>query len=79
MSCAAGSAARQWNEWEMKMDHASFLRTICQTPDDDAPRLVYADYLDERGEPLGEFIRIGCELATIKLNRLVRPDRKSVV
>jgi uncharacterized protein (TIGR02996 family) len=29
---------------------ADFLRAIIAAPDDDAPRLVYADFLDERGE-----------------------------
>src|SRR5262245_36223940 len=30
---------------------------------DDAPRLVFADWLDERGDPLGEFIRVEVALA----------------
>ena len=30
-------------------------------PDDEAPRLVYADWLEERGDPRGEFIRVQCE------------------
>jgi len=28
-------------------DQTQFLRTICERPDDDAPRMVYADWLDE--------------------------------
>src|SRR5579864_5943301 len=48
------------------MDQNAFLHTICAHPDDDAPRLVYADWLDERGDPLGEFIRVQVELAKIK-------------
>lgn len=36
----------------------SFLKAIHAAPDDDALRLVYADWLDERGDPRGEFIRI---------------------
>ena len=31
--------------------------------DDDLPRLIYADYLDERGDPRGAFIRTQVELA----------------
>src|SRR5205814_2983442 len=42
---------------------AAFLRAIRDRPDDDLPRLVYADYLDERGDPRGEFIRLQCEVA----------------
>lgn len=44
-------------------DHDSFLRTIIENPADDGPRLVYADWLEERGDPRGEFIRVQCELA----------------
>ncbi len=40
-----------------------FIQTIIANPDDDMPRLVYADWLDEQDNPRGEFIRIQCELA----------------
>jgi uncharacterized protein (TIGR02996 family) len=40
-----------------------FLDAIWENPDDDAPRLVYADWLEERGNPRGEFIRVQCALA----------------
>lgn len=47
---------------------APLLRAILDTPEEDAPRLVYADYLEERGadparRSLGELIHIECELA----------------
>jgi uncharacterized protein (TIGR02996 family) len=43
---------------------AAFLRTILAAPDEDTPRLVYADYLEEKGQfERAEFIRIQCELA----------------
>jgi uncharacterized protein (TIGR02996 family) len=43
---------------------APFLAAIREAPDDDAPRLIYADRLDENGEPeRAEFIRVQCELA----------------
>ena len=35
----------------------SFLRAIREAPDDDGVRLIYADWLEERGDPRGEFIR----------------------
>jgi uncharacterized protein (TIGR02996 family) len=42
---------------------AAFLQAILADPDDDAPRLVDADWLDERGDPArGEFIRVQCQL-----------------
>jgi uncharacterized protein (TIGR02996 family) len=43
----------------------AFLRAVCAHPDEDGPRLVYADWLDERGDPKGEFIRAQCELARL--------------
>src|SRR5262249_8912533 len=46
-------------------DHA-FLRDIVEHPEDDAPRLVYADWLTDHGNEadrdLAEFIRVQCEL-----------------
>jgi uncharacterized protein (TIGR02996 family) len=45
-------------------EQQDFLRAIIAAPDDDAPRLVYADWLDENGDPeRAEFIRLQCELA----------------
>lgn len=41
----------------------ALVRQILDNPSDDAPRLLYADYLEERGDPRGEFIRLQCELA----------------
>lgn len=34
-------------------DDADFLRAIIDDPDDDGPRLIYADWLEERGDPRG--------------------------
>ena len=45
-------------------DAPALLAAIRAAPDDDAPRLVYADWLDEHGQPeRAEFIRLQCELA----------------
>ncbi len=45
------------------MDRAgAFLQAICESPDDDAPRLIFADWLEERGDPRGAFIRAQCVL-----------------
>jgi uncharacterized protein (TIGR02996 family) len=42
----------------------AFLQAILADPDDDAPRLIYADWLDEQGESQrAEFIRVQCALA----------------
>ena len=32
-------------------DETALLRAVCSHPDDDTPRLVYADWLEEQGEP----------------------------
>ena len=45
--------------------HDAFLKEITANPEDLTPRLVYADWLDEQGDPRGEFIRVQCELATL--------------
>jgi uncharacterized protein (TIGR02996 family) len=39
-----------------------FLETIKANPSDVATRLVYADWLEERGDPRGELIRIEEEM-----------------
>jgi uncharacterized protein (TIGR02996 family) len=47
-------------------EESAFLQAITDEPDDDLPRLVYADWLDERGDPFGEFIRLQCERARME-------------
>ena len=42
-----------------------FLRAIIEEPDDVGLRLIYADWLEERGDPRGEFIRVQCQLEEI--------------
>src|SRR5262245_19557042 len=60
-------------------DHEGFLQDILATPEDDAPRLIYADWLEENGGAEGRdraaFIRLQCERARLpegdpKANRL---------
>ena len=46
----------------MNPDHV-FQHAILDDPDDDAARLVYADWLDDRGDPRGELIRVQVRLA----------------
>jgi uncharacterized protein (TIGR02996 family) len=50
----------------MTPDEEAFLRAICEHPDDDLPRLIYADWLDERGDPRGEFTRVQIERQRFK-------------
>ncbi len=47
-----------------------FLQAIRDRPDDDAPRLIAADYLDENGHPeYAKYIRISCELERVPFDR----------
>src|SRR5947199_8367617 len=48
-----------------------FLARVRELPDADEPRLIYADWLDEQGDPRGEFIR-----AQVALARLPEYDRR---
>ncbi len=45
--------------------HDGFLHAIRARPEDDLPRLVYADWLDEAGDPLAQLIRIQCRRARL--------------
>ena len=48
------------------------LKDICANPDDDTPRLVYADWLDDHGDAEGaEFIRL-----QIRLSKMPAGDRR---
>lgn len=48
----------------MPMIDAAFIEAVIANPDDDSPRLIYADYLEEQGEyERAEFIRVQVELA----------------
>jgi uncharacterized protein (TIGR02996 family) len=40
------------------------IAAIRAAPDDDGPRLIYADWLVEQGDPRGEFIQLDCRMAS---------------
>jgi uncharacterized protein (TIGR02996 family) len=47
----------------MTNDGDALFRALCANPAEDAPRLMYADWLEENGHPeRAEFIRLQCEL-----------------
>ena len=56
-------------------DATPFLQAILDAPNNDAPRLVYADWLDEHGDAHGELIRVQCELSR---HRIGDPDRRDL-
>ena len=43
----------------------AFHQTVLESPDDEDIRLIFADWLDDRDDPRGEFIRIQCQLAKL--------------
>jgi uncharacterized protein (TIGR02996 family) len=46
---------------------ADLLRAVIEFPDDDTPRLAYADHLEETGDPdRAAFIRVQCEAERIR-------------
>ena len=46
----------------MTSDGEALLRAVCENPRDDTPRLIYADWLEENGQPeRAAFIRFSCE------------------
>lgn len=55
-------------------DRKSLLASVLASPADDTPRLVYADWLTENGDPdRGEFIRLQCEAERTKGKTWLRP------
>jgi uncharacterized protein (TIGR02996 family) len=46
-----------------KSQQAAFLAAIHDDPENDGTRLVFADWLEEHGDPRAEFIRVQCALA----------------
>src|SRR5258708_3830966 len=53
-------------------DREALLHAVCERPEDDTPRLRYAEFLEATGDPddalRGEFIRVQCELARSDLS-----------
>jgi len=44
---------------------STFLADIAEDPEDDVPRLIFADWLSDHGDPRGEFIRIQCKVTRL--------------
>jgi uncharacterized protein (TIGR02996 family) len=59
------------------IEEQSLLAAVLADPDDDAPRLIYADWLDERGEcDRAEFIRVQVALAQMESEWVPRCDHR---
>ena len=55
-------------------EKAAFLAAIHADPDSDLPRLVFARWLEEQGDPSGKFIRIQCQLAHMEPDDRARDE-----
>jgi uncharacterized protein (TIGR02996 family) len=61
----------------MTPEQATFVSQICENPDDDTVRLVYADWLDENGDPdRAAFIRVQVQIAPAGQKRLAVHQRQ---
>jgi uncharacterized protein (TIGR02996 family) len=45
-----------------RQTHLGLIRALVSDPDDDTSRAVYADWLEEQGDPLGELVRVEAEM-----------------
>src|SRR5262249_9549822 len=55
-------------------EEAPFLRALWEEPADETTRLAYADWLEERGDPRGEYLRLWCRvLQDVRRLRDLRP------
>jgi uncharacterized protein (TIGR02996 family) len=54
-------------------DERAFLAAILESPDDDSTKLVYADWLEERGDPRGEYLRL---MVQARRQRAVTPEQR---
>jgi uncharacterized protein (TIGR02996 family) len=57
-------------------DDDAFLRAITDDPNQDSLRLVYADWLEERGDARGSFLRVTIELEALERTE-PPPDMRS--
>ncbi|HSQ56299.1 MAG TPA: TIGR02996 domain-containing protein [Gemmata sp.] len=58
-------------------EREALLRAVCENPDDDTPRLVFADWLEENGEAArAEFTRLQVQLAA--MYREAAPGKEAV-
>lgn len=59
----------------LPMNDADFILAILSRPDDEQLRLIYADWLEERGDPRAEFLRRESELTGVR-REVRRLDRE---
>ncbi|QJW96833.1 TIGR02996 domain-containing protein [Frigoriglobus tundricola] len=60
----AGKERPRWAAVAAAADQKQLLRAVQDNPDEDTPRLMYADWLEEHDDPArAEFVRVQCRLA----------------
>lgn len=59
------------------MDEASLIREIVEHPELEEPKLVYADWLEERGDSRAEFLRLQCEFDSFEFDHSAVKDLKA--
>src|SRR5208337_2050142 len=58
---------------EPMTDERAFLTAILEQPDDDTRKLVYADWLEEHGDPRAVYLRL---MMTVRQERVVTPEQR---
>lgn len=64
------------NFLRMTEEMEAFLQDIKEHPEDDVPRLIFSDWLEERGDPRGSLMRLQCELSSLPLDAPKRTSRQ---
>jgi uncharacterized protein (TIGR02996 family) len=54
-------------------DERAFLAAILESPEDDCTKLVYADWLEERGDPRAEYLRL---VVQARRQKAVTPEQR---
>jgi uncharacterized protein (TIGR02996 family) len=54
-----------FSEEKTMRDEDALIEAVLANPDDEALRLVYADWLEERGDPRADYLRTAAALATV--------------
>ena len=59
------------------MDEEALIKEVLENPELEAPRLVYADWLEERGDQRAEFLRLECEFNRFDFDHSAAVDLKA--
>jgi uncharacterized protein (TIGR02996 family) len=58
---------------EVMIEERAFLKAVLERPDDDARKLVYADWLEEQGDPRAEYLRL---MMQVRQERVVTAEQR---